>query len=160
MSRTLLTIVIYFTVIFFCAGAEDAVIGQASGDERVKVCKATPDKGLHVKIVSVKKATSKKPFVIDVHVVLDDRTFETESMAKVAKYIRDRYCEETNISIVFFDNESDAKESELVSDYLLGKRPFYGIRGFYSFERTRNKGDLSYSSKHGNSPYEIKFSSP
>lgn len=160
MGKTLLTIVIYFTVIFFCAGAEEAVIGQTSGDEGVRVCQATPAKGLHVNIMSVKKATSRKPFVIDVHVVLDDGTFETESMTKVAKYIRDRYCEETNISIVFFDNESDAKEPELVSDYLLGKRPFYGIRGFYSFERSSNKGELSYSSKHGSSPYETKLTTP
>lgn len=100
--------------------------------------------------------TLANPLILGGTVLVKPKNFNREFMTKLARRLKQEYCEADEISVMIVDSKEYMGTSTLM-DYARSKQKIINMRGFYNFDRKSGKDMIVFSTVRGNPPDEIQI---
>jgi hypothetical protein len=143
---------VLFGIILLISGLESGVGAQE------RRCNQKEKDEVNLNLVAVHK-NHLPPHIRSARVVVSAEDFNVEYMRRLARTLRNHFCNDDEISVTIFDQKIAARNTDLGA-YLAGRIVVPELRGFYSYSHTSKAESIQFSMKRGNPNHEIVLPFP
>lgn len=96
------------------------------------------------------------PFYRALRIVVKQKDFTHDSMVRLAKTIRNKFCQDDEITAIIFDDKRVAMTMD-EGQYLIGEIKVPEVRGFYSYSKEDNYEGIEFSTERGKPFNEVRI---